>query len=504
MKNRTLTAGLALTLSAAALTPAASADLPARPEEISFKPLTFTPPKPQDFRRVLSNGVPVYLAASKEVPLVTISFTFRAGNWLEPEGKHGVAAMTGSMMRRGGAGSLDAAALDEEFDFLAANCSTSAGSATLNSLTSNLDQSFAMFMDVLKSPRFQADRVELYRKEVLENMKQRNDDAGTIAGRESAALLWGRDHFEGRVMTKADLDAITADDMKAWHKRIFHPGNLIIGVTGDFEESSMLARLEKAMEGWAKGEAVSDPPAPTNELKPGVYHIEKDIPQGKFQIMSRGIKRDDPDAVAVEIMNDVLGGSGFTSRIMNRVRTEEGLAYSAGSAFQNRVYYPGQFQAYFQSKNETCALATKIIFEEFNKVRSNMVSDEELEVAKNAAVETFPRNFESKAGTVGLFINDEWSKRPADHWQTYRDRVKALTKEDIQRVAQKYVDPTKMAIFVVGKWEQIAKGDLGGRATMKEFFGGEVNHLPLRDPLTDQPLPEQPKIENKDEPKPTR
>lgn len=504
MNIKTILAGVLLAVTSASTL----ADLPARPEKITFKPLEFTPPKAQDFRRTLSSGVPVYLAVSKEVPLVTITFTFKGGGYLVPPGKGGLASMTGAMMRRGGTATMKPADLDEELDFLAANCSTGIGtttaSATLNSLTSNLDQSFKLFMDIVRTPAFDSERTEIYRKELIEGMKQRNDDAGTIASRESAALLWGRDHFEGRVTTKAEIDGLTIDDMKAFHAKLFHPGNLIIGVTGDFEESSMLTRLDKALEGWAKGETIPDPPAPTAELKPGVYHIEKDIPQGKFQIMSRGITRDDPDAIAVDIMNDVLGGSGFTSRIMNRVRTEEGLAYSAGSAFGNRVYYPGQFQAFFQSKNETCALATKIIFEEFNKIRSDVVSPEELETIKNAAIETFPRAFESKAGTINLFINDEWTKRPADYWQTYRDKVRAVTADDVKRVAQKYVDPAKVAVFVVGKWSAIAPGDLNGRAKMSEFFGGEVNHLPLRDPFTDEPLPEQPKIEQKDEPKPTR
>lgn len=504
MKRTTIIAGALLLLAGFAGAESASTGLPERPEKLTYKPLEFTPPKAQDFRRTLSNGVPVYLAPSKEFPLVSISFTFKGGTHLEPEGKYGVASMTGAMMRRGGAGDMKAADLDEEFDFLAAMCSTSASGANLNCLKANLDQAFKLFMDVVRRPSFQQDRVDLYKKEQLEGMKQRNDDAGTIARREGAALMWGRDSFEGRVTTKADLDAISVDDLKAWHARIFHPANLIIGVTGDFEESEMLSRLEKAMDGWAKGEPVPDPVEPKHTLTPGVYHIEKDIPQGKFAIMSRGLTRDDPDAIAVDIMNDILGGGGFTSRIVNRVRTEEGLAYSAGSAFANRVYYPGTFQAFFQSKNATCALASKIIYEEINKIRTQPVSDEELEVAKNSAIETFPRTFESKAGTIGVFMSDEWTKRPADYWQTYRDKVRAVTAADVQRVANKFLDPSKLSIFIVGKWSEIEKGDLEGRATMKEFFDGQVNHLPLRDPLTDEPLPEQPRVDTKDQPRPTR
>jgi hypothetical protein len=118
------------------------------------------------------------------------------------------------------------------------------------------------------------------------------------------------------------------------------------------------------------------------------------------------------------------------------------------------------------------------------------VSYEELETAKLAEIETFPRQFESKPAMLRVFVNDELTDRPADFWQTYRDKVSAVTREDLQRVAKKHLDPAKMAILVVGDWDDIEQGDLQKRATMADFFGGEVTHLPLRDPLTLEVLPE--------------
>jgi len=470
----------------------AAADLPARPDDLTFEPLSFEPPKAADYRHVLPCGVPVYLAPSHEFPLAAVNFSFQGGAYLEPQDKVGLAGMTGAMMRRGGTTSKSADELDEEFDFLAANCSSFSGStqsgASLNCLTSNFEEALALFLDMVRHPGFQEDKLEIYRDQRLERMKQRNDDAGSILNREWDFLVYGEEHFEGRVSTQASLESITVDDLKAFHRRVFQPGNLIISATGDFEVEEMLVRLEKALEGWPAGEKMPPPPAPTQELTPGVFRVEKDIPQGKVYIGQRSVTRDHPDAIALTLMNDILGGGGFTSRITSRVRSDEGLAYSAGSGYSMPVYYPGTFVASFQSKNRTVALAIKVILEEIARIREQRVTPEELETAKNALIETFPRTFESKGNTLGVFVSDEWTARPADYWQTYRERVRAVTPEDVLRVAKEHLDPAKLAIFVVGKWEEIGPGDLDGRARMAEFGGGIATELPLRDPLTMEPM----------------
>jgi len=189
------------------------------------------------------------------------------------------------------------------------------------------------------------------------------------------------------------------------------------------------------------------------------------------------------------LLNEILGAGGFTSRLMQKVRSNEGLAYSVRSTIQPRVTYPGDFRAGFESKNATVALATKIVMDEIRRIREELVSEDEIETARRGLVETFPRQFESKPAMLQVFVNDEWTKRPADFWKTFRTKLEAVTAADLQRVAKKHLDPEAMAIIVVGDWDAIAPGDLEKRASMKEFFGGKVIHLPLRDPLTLDPLP---------------
>lgn len=471
---------------------AAAEAIPSRPEQITFQALEFTAPNAAEFRRELKSGVPVYMAPSDEFPLVNITFSFKGGSYLEPADKVGLADMTGAMIRRGGTSSMPAAQLDEQFDFLAAIASTGAGgtsaTASLNCLKSNLDEAFALFMDMLRNPGFQEDKVRVYKDEVIEALKQRNDDAGPILNREWAALMYGPDFFAARNPTLKTIESITIDDLRAFHAKVFQPGNLIIAVTGDFNEADMLARLEGALAGWTKGEKMPDPPQPTASITPGVYRVEKDIPQGKVYIGMKGVTRDDPDYFPLLVMNDILGGGGFTSRITKRVRSDEGLAYSAGSAMIMPAYYPGEYRASFQSKNRTVALASKIIFEEIERMRTEPVGDKELETSKNSFIETFPRTFESKAGMLNVFVGDEWTGRDANYWKTYRDNIRKVTAEDVRRVAEKHLDPDAMAFMIVGKWSEIEDGDLEGRAKMAEFFDGAAVEIPLRDPLTLEPI----------------
>lgn len=470
----------------------AIADIPPHPQQIVFAPLVFEPPQAGEYRHTLDNGVAVYLAPSHEFPLINIVFTFKGGRYLDPADQVGLAAATGAMMRRGGTTTVSAQDMDEEFDFLAANASSSAGltqsSASLNCLASNFGQCFARFIDMVRNPGFQESRLAIYKQETLEQMKQRNDHAARILSREWRFLLYGDDHFEAALPTESSIESLTADDLQWMHRRIFHPGNLIVAVTGDFEPKIMLQQVQDAFDSWVIGEPVSDPPAPQATLVPGVYHVEKDIPQGRVSIGLRAIRRDDPDYFPMLLMNRILGGGGFVSRIVSRVRSDEGLAYSARSAMSPRVHYRGEFRASFQSKNPTVALAMKIILQEIQRIRSEPVSDDELATAQNALIETFPRTFESKAGMLNLFVNDELTNREPDYWQTYRDNVRAVTPADIMRVAQTYLLADQMAMVVVGKWDEIASGDLEGRADMSDFFSGAVTHLPLRDPLTLRPM----------------
>lgn len=486
-----LMALLLLTLAPARLL-GQSPQIPAHPRELKYSTLTYTPPQRDKYRHVLSNGAVAYIVEDHDLPLVNVSTLVRTGSYLEPAGKEGLAALTGTQIRIGGTTSKTAEEFDEAADFLAAQISSSIGptqgAANLNLLAKDVDQGLALYFDMLRNPRFQEDRIKLAKSQLLQNMERRNDRTDAIESREWSRLMYGTNHFTTRETTKASIEGITREDLVAFHQRYYQPGGFIFAVSGDFNAKEMLAKLEAATKGWpVNKQAVPEVPKPAHTLVAGVYAVNKaDVNQGRVSIGHTGALRDSPDAYALEIMNDILGGGGFTSRIMSRVRSDEGLAYSAGSSFGLGVYYPGNFRAAFQSKNPTTTQAIEIVMEEINRVRTTKVSAEELETAKNQAIEVFPQQFSSASRIAGTFAQDDYTKRPADYWTTYRDRIRALTTDDVLRVAQKYLQPDKLVVLIVGNIDEITKGnpDKPQYTLTKIAKDGQIRRISLPDPLT--------------------
>src|SRR5215208_2422021 len=439
--------------------------LPVHPRELKYTTLTYSPPKRSSYRHVLSNGVVVYAVEDHDLPLVNISTLVRTGSYLDPAGKEGLAALVGSQMRAGGAGKMTAEQFDEAADFLAAQLSSSVGatqgSASLNLLAKDVDKGLALYFDMLRTPAFQEDRLKLAKSQILQGMERRNDNTSAIEAREWGRLLNGPEHFSTKETTKASVESITRQDLVDFHQKYFQPAGFIIAASGDFKTPELLAKLEAAYKGWPSNKmAVPDVPKPTQTPVAGIYTVHKpDVNQGRVSIGHTGSMRDNPDSYALEIMNDILGGGNFTSRIMSRVRSDEGLAYSAGSSYGMGVYYPLSFRASFQSKSATTSQAIRIVLDEINRIRTAKVSAEELETSKNASIETFPRIFATAAQVAGTFAQDEYTKRPVDYWDAYRRRIAAVTADDVQRVAQKYLDPSKLVILVVGNIDDITKGN---------------------------------------------
>ena len=466
--------------------------IPAHPRELKYTTLTYTPPKRASFRHVLSNGVVVYAVEDHDLPLVNISTLVRTGSYLDPAGKEGLAALVGGQMRAGGTAKMTAEQFDEAADFLAAQISSGVGStqgsANLNLLAKDIDKGLGLYLDMLRTPAFQEDRLKLAKSQILQAMERRNDNTSAIEAREWGRLLYGSEHFSSKETTKASVESITRQDLVDFHQKYFQPAGFIVAASGDFKTPELLAKLEAAFKGWPSNKAaVPDVPKPTQTPVAGIYAVHKpDVNQGRVSIGHTGSTRDNPDSYALEIMNDILGGGGFTSRITSRVRSDEGLAYSAGSSYGMGVYYPGTFRASFQSKSATTSQAIQIVLDEINRIRTAKVSAEELETAKNSAVETFPRLFATAAQIAGTFAQDEYTKRPADYWDTYRQRIAAVTADDVQRVAQKYLDPSKLVILVVGNIDDITKGnpDHPEYSLTKLAATGQIRRIPLPDPLT--------------------
>jgi predicted Zn-dependent peptidase len=471
-----------------------AADIPSRPEQLQFPPLQFVVPKAETFKAVLPGNIPVYVAEDKLLPLVTVQVYFRGGQYLEEKGKEGTAELLGTVWRTGGAGSLSAQELDETLDFLAAQVSTRVGptfsSVSLNVLAKDLDTGLKILFDLLTKPRFEEARLAKAKEDLLADLKRRNDDAADIESREWRRLLYGDDYWLNRLPTQASVEAISREDLLALHGRIVNPANCVVAASGDFDRQALLAKLKGFFAQWkVKPNPVPQVPQPSHKPKPGVYLVHKaDVNQGRVSIGHLGVKRPVPEEFALMVANDILGGGGFTAWMMSRIRSDEGLAYGAYSTYNIGELFPGTFRAAFQSKSSTCARATQLTLDLVAKLLRGEVTSQELVTSKNSFIETFPRYFETKLNTVALFAQDDLLGRPHSYWVSYRDNLRKVDEAAVKAAAEKYIRPEEFVILVVGNLDEILKGHPDYPEVQMANFG-PFTRLPLRDPLTLQPLP---------------
>jgi len=473
-----------------------SSGIPSRPEALKYPPLDYQPPDPASYRVQLKSGPVVYIAPDRELPLVNMSILVRTGDYLEPADKAGVASMTGRLLVRGGTKSMTAEQLEEKLAFLAAQLgagiSDTQGRVALNLLSKDLDEGLSILREVLTAPRFQEDKLALQKQQLLQNMQQRNDDSADIEGREISYLAYGDGFWANHLPTAKSIESITREDLQAFHQQWFVPANFIIAVNGDFDREEMIQRLETLFSNWPfKGETPPPIPTVTDMAKPGVYVVNKDVNQGRVTILLPGIMRNDPDYFPAMIMNDILGGGGFTSRLVNRVRSDEGLAYHAGSSVQGGIYYAPPVRALFQTKSRTVPYAIGIVFEEMKRISSQPVSDQELATTVNGMIDRFPRAFATKGQIVGTFAQDEFTGRYAkdpDYYKNYRQRVRSVTKPDVERAAQRLLDAKEARVLVVGDEKQILLGHPDHPDRLQDFSNGNLVDWPLRDPLSLEPL----------------
>ncbi len=316
------------------------------PRQMTFKPVEFTPPEPD--RVVLENGMVVYLLEDHELPLISMTATMKTGSWLDPADKIGLASLTGSIMRTGGGGGLSSEQVDEELEQFAGDVGISigrqSGSASLDVLSKDLKRGLQIFAGLIRTPAFEPARVELAKLQAIEGIRRRQDNPGSIVGREFVKLLYGADHPTARESSVESISRITRDDLVAFHGKTIYPNGMMLGVTGDFDKSAMLALLREVFGDWKKGEvpvlSIADVPQSLT-AKPVVRFANKDTSQTHLRVGHLSIKENDPDYVALAIANDILGGSSFRSRLFNDVRTKRGLAYSVGSRLNTGVHDQG-------------------------------------------------------------------------------------------------------------------------------------------------------------------
>jgi zinc protease len=430
---------------------------------VSYKEIKYPAPGtvrvPEPVRFQLPNGMRVLLVEDHELPTINVSAMIRAGGRWQLAGKVGLAAITGTVMRTGGSSTRNGDQLDRELDRLAARVEISVGddsaSASIFCLKEDIEKTLPILADLLQHPAFPQDKIELSKIEQRDSIARRNDDPQSIAFREYGRVIYGKDSPYGRMMENATVNAITREDLVAFHKQYFRPEAVVLGAWGDFSAPAMRTKIEQAFAGWERGPQWQWPAAPAVDAaaksRSGLFLINKeDVNQSTVFLGHLGTRLDDPDHAALSVMNGILG-EGFASRLFSQVRSEQALAYSVGSFWNAEFEFPGTFAAVGGTKSETTVKIVGAMRHEMDRMAQELVTDDELTRAKDSILKGMAFDFDSTGKIVNRLMAYEYYAYPRDFLQRYQEGIRKVTKADVQRVAKAYMKSDQFVILVLGK-----------------------------------------------------
>jgi zinc protease len=416
----------------------------------------FHPHQPK--RIELSNGIVIFLQEDHELPFISGSVLIPGGARDVDPAKAGLIGIYGQAWRTSGTEKMSGDAMDDFLAARAAHIETGGGedstSLSWDSMKGDSDQVFALAMDLLFHPKFDARKLMLAQQQEATGIVRRNDDENEIAGREAAKLVYGANSPYTRQPELATVTSITVSDLQAWHDRSLK-GKLIVGVEGDFDPAAMEAKLRAVF-----GALPPVTPLPPRHdafpgPKPGAYFIDKDnVNQSNVEIVGIGIDRHNPDVPAIVVMNEILGG-GFGSRLFQKVRTQLGLAYAVGGGFELPYDHPGIFDVMVLTKSVSTVDATKAALAEIDSLKTQPFTEAELKRAKDDILNSFLFRYDTRDKILNERELLEFYGYPDNYLETYHDAIEKVTLADVTAVAKKYVYPDKLAVLVVGNGPEI-------------------------------------------------
>ena len=422
----------------------------------ALAPIPFNIPKP--FETELENGLKVVIIEDKRFPLVSLRLAFLNGDANEPADAVGLNSAIASMLSEG-TENYSSLQFAEEIERLGASINASSsddftviGASALSLYTSDI---LRLISEMVLRPTFPENEIDLYRRNMLENLKYQRSQSGFLANEQTARILYG-EHPYGTISPKAeDVEKLTREKLIDYHSKNFIPNNAIFFAVGNVERDELLKELNDKFGEWEKGsvETREFPTPPERSERTLTIVDRKGSAQSNIVISTLGVKRRHPDYFPILLMNQILG-AGASSRIFMNIREEKGYTYGAYSRFDMKKL-SGEFEATAEVRNEVTGASLKEFFYEFNRIRDEKVSEEELQDAKSYLTGVFPIRAETQEGLTSLIVSQKLHGLPDDYLQTYRDNVNAVTIEEISRVANQYIHPEKVALVVVGDAEEI-------------------------------------------------
>ncbi len=405
-------------------------------------------------RKVLDSGLTVLHVQRDNLPMLRMTLLVKAGSVNEPDGKAGLASLTASLLSEG-TKSRTSTQLSREIEFIGASLGASASAdfstLSLSILTKDMDKGFELFSDVLLNPTFPIAQLKRKRTERLGALKQRREDPGYLAAVEFKKLTFGKNPY-GRLTSgdESTLPSITRADIKNFYNKSYRPGSAVLSVVGKINPQELDALITKYLAAWqpltdTSSFATVATPAPLFRLST----IDKQLTQSTIRMGHIGVERAHPDYYALQVMNYVLGGGGFSSRLMDRLRAQLGLTYGIYSSF-SAYKDAGSFIINIQTKNETAVQAIKEIRSQVHSMIEQGITPEELSDAQAYLTGSFPRRISTMSSISSFLASVEFYGLGLDYPTTYAAKINALTTQDILRVARKHIHEDRMNLVVVG------------------------------------------------------
>lgn len=410
------------------------------------------------FETELENGLRIVIFENKRLPFVNFKLAFLSGDAHESSENIGLTSALATMLNEG-TQNYSSKELAEEIERLGAGISASSNAdytvVSASGLSLYTGEIFRLMAELVLLPTFPENELDLYRRNTIEDQKLERSQADFLANEQLARILYGEHPYAVVSPKPSDIEKISREKLQAFHKEKFIPNNAILIIVGDVNRDEILTEIKNHFGTWQKGNAETLENLKTPERQNRTLTIvdRSGSAQSNIVLGNLAIERTNPDYFPTLVMNQVLG-SGASSRMFMNLREEKGYTYGAYSAFDMKKL-SGEFEATAEVRTSVTGDSLKEFFYELNRIRDEKVSEEELRDAKNFLAGVFPLRAETQDGLTGLIVAQKMYDLPDDYLQTYRDNVNSVTIEDVQRVAEKYIQPDKIAIVIVGDGDEI-------------------------------------------------
>lgn len=434
-------------------------EIPGSYKDISYPEFKYTAPFPADYRVKISDSITGYIQEDRTLPLIHFNIFFKDPFVADSISNEAAYELLSSMFRRGGSTKLSPQALDDSLEFVAASLAGAVGTFQsvigIECMTKDFPAILSLAKDVFLSPAFDEKALEIQKANAAKAYEHRFDNPSGIlaaldrfANYEPNPRLWNA--------TADEFQKVSRDNLLKIAQGRFHSGRIVFAVAGDFDRDSMETALREYFKEWPSNfQNKTEVPPIRLRNRPGIYLVDKDISQANISMSAPFVKRPHPDYYPAAVSSFILGGGSFSSRLMSRVRSDNGLAYSIYSTVDNDYRDTGLATIALQTKVESVAEALGLIREETQKLAKEGPTEAELEQAKKALIESLPRLFDSPASTMVLFAKGELLGKKDSHYIDYVNEINKVTAKQVKQMIARYFNPDSMTVSIVGPAEKL-------------------------------------------------